>query len=129
MNQEGSPHFPCWVPTYFGHRNCVLGIDENEEFDNPHCPVMVRSDADGIRVMLGSHNTEDWGVPDVQIERRPKGWAIFLNPSAGDPSGYVYFLDDGRSFLVKEIGQDAIELIGSEDDIPELDDLQTSDVC
>ena len=40
----------------------------------------------------------------VQVERRPNGWAIFLHPiGGGDPSGYVYFLDDGRSFVLPRI--------------------------
>jgi hypothetical protein len=41
-----------------------------------------------------------------------------------DPSGYVYFLDDGRSFLVPENGlgpTDAIQVIDSHKDVPELD--------
>jgi hypothetical protein len=123
---EKQPQFRLWVPTYVGHRNCILGVKEDKEFENPQVPVLIQS-VEGIRVVLGSHNYQEWHAPDVQIERRPKGWAIFLNPSAGDPSGYVYFLDDGRSFLVSEAGGGAIELICGEEDIPELDDLPTDE--
>ena len=118
------PELRLLVPTYFGHRNCVLGVEENEEFDNPHVPVLVRP-AEGVRIVLGTRDYEDYHAPDIQIERRPKGWAIFLHPSGGDPSGYVYFLDDGRSFLVRELGSDAIEVIDDFEVVPELDDLIT----
>ena len=92
-----------FVPTYYGNahgkeipKECL------PEFGDPCIPVLVR-EAEGIRVVLGSHDYEDTSVPDVQIERRPKGWAIFLHPLAGsDPSGSVYFHDDGRSFVVPE---------------------------
>jgi hypothetical protein len=116
------PPLRLWAPTYVGHRNCVLGVEVNKEFDNPSVPILIQC-VEGIRIVLGSHNGEDWHVPEIHIERRPKGWAIFLNPSAGDPCGYVYLLDDGRSFLVKESGPAAIELIDGPEDIPELDDV------
>jgi hypothetical protein len=90
-----------YVPTFY------RGSDEAErsgknEFDDPHVPVLVRP-ADGIRIVLGTHDYFDIQAPDIQLERRPNGWAIFLHPvGGGDSSGYVYFLDDGRSFLVPE---------------------------
>jgi hypothetical protein len=74
------------------------------EFDDSRTPVVVR-EADGVRIVLGSHDYWDPAKPDIQIERRHKGWAIFLHPVGGsDPSGYVYFFDDGRSFVVAERG-------------------------
>jgi hypothetical protein len=43
--------------------------------------------------------------PDIQIERHPNGWKIFLHPLGGsDASGFVYFVDDGRSYLLREFG-------------------------
>jgi hypothetical protein len=72
------------------------------EFDEPYVPVVVRP-ADGIRIVLGTRDYFDHRAPDVQIERRSNGWAIFLNPiGGGDPSGCIYFLDDGRSFVAPE---------------------------
>ena len=42
-------------------------------------------------------------MPDIQIKRRRNGWMLFLHPVGGsDPSGYVFFLDDGRSLVVKQ---------------------------
>ncbi len=114
------------VPTYYGsipEQQPLLA--SKEEFDSPFVPVIVRS-ADGVRLVLGSHDHEDLRFPDIQLERRPGGWAIFLHPvGGGDPSGYVYFLDDGRSFLVPESGLGStapIVLCESEDTITALHD-------
>jgi hypothetical protein len=113
-----------WVPTYFGRANCIRGVD-GEDFDNPHVQVLVHQ-AEGVRIVLGSHDYEDMNAPDIQIERRPNGWAIFLHPVGGsDPSGYVYFLDDGRSFLLKENewATDAIVVLDSKEEPLEVDDV------
>ena len=51
----------------------------------------------------GTHDYDDYDKPDLLIERRPVGWAIFLHPlGGGDPVGVIYFLDDGRSFFREE---------------------------
>jgi len=76
--------------------------NEKPEFGDPHVNVLIR-EAEGVRILLGTHDCYDSDKPDVQIERQPNGWMIFLHPVGGsDACGYVYFLDDGRSFLVKE---------------------------
>lgn len=91
------------VPTY----NASLFGDEAAkgivpEFGPPEIPVLVR-EAEGVRIVLGSHEFWDCSKPDVQIERQPNGWVIFLHPiGGGDPAGYVYFYDDGRCVLLKE---------------------------
>jgi hypothetical protein len=86
--------------------------------------VLIR-EADGVRIVLGTHDYEDYEKPDIYIERRPNGWAIFLHPLGGsDPSGFVYFLDDGRSFLAKEFGlgpTPAIEVLEADHKLRELD--------
>src|SRR5271156_3973696 len=91
------------VPTYnanYFREDVASG--EKKEFGDPHFPVLV-CEADGVRVVLGTHDYEDYSKPDIQIERQPHGWVIFLHPLGGsDACGYVHFLDDGRSFLVKE---------------------------
>jgi hypothetical protein len=72
------------------------------EFGNPETPVLIR-EAEGVRVVLGSHDYSDDSKPYVQIERHPNGWMIFLHPLGGsDPCGYVYFVDDGRSYFLPE---------------------------
>lgn len=94
-----------------------------EEFSEPNVPVLVH-EAAGVRVVLGTHDYDEMEKPDIQIERRAHGWAIFLHPEGGgDPSGYVYFLDDGRSYLVREHhgSTPAIQLISSVDELEELD--------
>jgi hypothetical protein len=112
------------VPTYNG-RAFASQVEKGtlSEFGVPRVPILVR-EADGLRIVLGSHDYDDKDAPDIQIERRPKGWVIFLHPwGPGDASGFVYYLDDGRSFLVKEIGSGAIEVATTSDEIREVDGL------
>ncbi len=91
------------VPTYVG--DCEQHNAEetdNPDFGQPFLPVLIH-ESDGIRVIMGSHDRVNSKVPDVLIERRPKGWVIFLHPIGGsDPSGMIFFCDDGRSYVVKE---------------------------
>jgi hypothetical protein len=107
-----SNDFRVRVPTY----NAKLHSEEVErgekpEFGDPEVPVLIRESA-GIRIVLGSHDYEDMQKPDIQIERQPNGWAIFLHPAGGgDLSGCVYFHDDGRSFLQPECGLAPSEVI------------------
>jgi hypothetical protein len=112
------------VPTYYGAANCETErFPGKEEFDEPNVPMLIR-EAEGVRVVLGSHDFEDLSKPDVQIERRPNGWAIFLHPvPGGDPSGLVYFLDDGRSFLVPDgLVSEGIVVLDRADEVPMIDD-------
>jgi hypothetical protein len=112
------------VPTYNGKwlegPNCSL-----DDFGPPEVPVLVRP-ADGVRIVLGTHDYDDYCKPEVQIERRHNGWAIFLQPLGGsDASGFVYFLDDGRSYVVKEhgYGTEQIQLVEYEEAVAEVDDI------
>jgi hypothetical protein len=116
------------VPTYVANTPENRNETHAPDFDSPYVLVLIR-EADGVRIVLGTHEFEDCEKPDVQIERRPNGWAIFLHPvGGGDASGYVYFLDDGRSFLVPERGyasnKGGIEVLAVHADVPELDDPQ-----
>lgn len=92
------------VVTYQGNRIAAAErrgekSDQSEDFGPPLVPVSVHP-YDGLRVVLGAHDKEDYSKPDIQIERRPNGWAIFLHPVGGsDSAGVVYFHDDGRSFI------------------------------
>jgi hypothetical protein len=114
------------VPTYVANMpRKPTETNHPGDFGSPYVPVLIHQ-AEGVRIVLGTHNYEDYDRPDVQIERRPNGWAIFLHPSAGDPCGYVYFLDDGRSFLVPEWGDGAIEVLAVHEDVPELDRPQAN---
>jgi hypothetical protein len=99
------PELKLHVPTYnAGAFPNDVANHTRPEFGEPYVPVVVRP-ADGVRLVLGSHDYWNSDAPDIQIERRPRGWAIFLHPVGGsDPSGYVYFVDDGRSFVVPESG-------------------------
>lgn len=115
------------VPTYYRHANS----DEREakevgssDFGLPIVPVLVHP-ADGLRIVLGSHDINDLSKPDIQIERRRNGWAVFLQPiPRGDTAGYVYFLDDERSFLVRdEINANQnVRVVKYGRSVPELDD-------
>lgn len=98
------------VPTYYGSAKArYLPSPSTQEFDAPFVPILARS-AEGIKLVLGSHDPDDPEAADIQVERRPGGWVIFLNPvPGGDSSGYICMLDDGRSYAVPESGIGTIE--------------------
>jgi hypothetical protein len=93
------------VPTYYGEAYGEAVADGMlPEFGKPFAPMLVRQ-ADGLRIVLGSYDYDERTAPDIKIERRPNGWMILLHPAGdGDPSGYVCFLTDGRSYVVPEGG-------------------------
>lgn len=101
------------VPTYNAWLfEKQVGMGEKPEFGEPMARLVIRPAA-GLRVVLGTYDFNDQDKPDIQIERQPNGWVIFLHPlGGGDPSGLICFHDDGRSFLVKEYsyGTPAIEI-------------------
>jgi hypothetical protein len=114
------------APTYLANMpGKAIETEKDPDFGSPYVPVLIREVA-GVRIVLGTHDCEDPDKPDVQIERRPNGWAIFLHPSAGDPCGYVYFLDHGRSFLVPEWSHSTIKVLAPHGDVPELDQPQAN---
>src|SRR5262249_37348384 len=99
------------VPTYYGSAHDGSGtLAGLPEFGEPNVPVLIH-EAEGVRIVLGTHDFNDRYKPDVQIERRPNGWVIFLHPDDGDAAGFVHFLDDGRSYLTIERGPSAIEVL------------------
>jgi hypothetical protein len=125
------PELKLYVPTYLrGEFRTGELPDDLPDFGEPMFPVVIR-EADGVRIVLGSHDYWNSNVPDVQLERRPGGWAIFLHPVGGsDPSGYVYFLDDGRSYLVPERGfgpTPPIAILASYTEVPQLDDAGSAE--
>lgn len=116
------------VPTYNG--KWLKGTDiKLADFDDPLVPVLVHQ-AEGVRIALGTHDHPNNEKPDIQIERRHNGWMIFLHPLGGsDASGYVVFLDDGRSFIVEGSccgSTEPIEMVEYDEAIAELDDVLPS---
>jgi len=89
------------VPTYYGHTPAYENA-ERAEWGEPYVPITVHACGDGVRLVLGGEKHDD-PCPDIAVERRPGGWAIFLHPEAGnDAAGYVYLLDDGRTYFQPE---------------------------
>lgn len=86
------------VPTYFGNADAF----GKEEFDVPEVPVTLVNTA-GARLILGTTNPQDMDFPDIQVERRPGGWCVFINLAGGDSAGFVYMLDDGRVLFQPEL--------------------------
>ena len=92
------------VPTWYRYTH----PDEVEQglmkgIGRPNVPVIIRS-GDGVRVILGANDEDDSEAPDVLIERQANGWLIVLHPMGGsdDPAGYLYFLDGGQSYLMRD---------------------------
>jgi len=100
--------------------------DHHEESGKPLAPVVVSAGPGGVCIELGTDRFCDTRAPDVQIERRPGGWAIFLHPLGGsDACGVVYFTDDGRSYFQRETDggpTPAIEIVPTGDKVPEFDE-------
>ncbi len=98
---ESENELKLFVPTNIGNLYPATQYAP-PEFDKPYEPVLVR-EANGVRIVLGTHVYSNVEKPDVLIERRPNGWVVFLHPlGRGDASGIVCFHDDGRSYLLKE---------------------------
>ena len=108
------------VPTFYGHVPEELrpGVGDLEE---PTVPIFAYRE-DGLRIILGSSDGADDSKPDIKIERRPQGWAIFIHPNAGDPCCFVYVLDDGRSFL--KYDRPLLEILDDDAEVPTLDELK-----
>jgi hypothetical protein len=92
------------VPTYNASLFPIEVAQRSKpEFGKPYQAILIR-EAEGVRIVLGTHEYDDVDKPDVQIERQPNGWVVFLHPlGGGDPCGMVFFHDDGRSYLLKEM--------------------------
>ena len=112
------------APTYNAQsfpNEVELGL--KPEYGPPYLPVLIR-ESEGVRLILGTYVANDLTKPDILIERQPNGWMIFLHPLPGsDPSGYIYFLDDGRSFLVPENGlgpTKPIEVLAHDEEVHEM---------
>jgi len=116
------------IPTFYGAQNAQLPEPDKGrcDFSDPFAKILVR-DEDGLRVLLMSGDIAPKDAPDILIERRPHGWAMFLHPVGNsEPSGYVYFLDDGRSYVIPETGlgpTPAIEVHDDPEACLELDQL------
>lgn len=102
------------VPTFVGHQQSQ-NDGPQQEFVPPYVAILAYEE-DGLRIILGSDDLDENSKPDLKIERRPHGWAFFLHPNAGDPIAFIYLLDDGRSYLMREtLTEPSIEIV---DEIP-----------
>lgn len=116
------------IPTYYGGCAALEALPSSvPEFGEPMSSICA-SEADGLRIILGAKSYEEIDKPDIKIERRPRGWAIVLHPlGGGDPSGVVFFLDDGRSFLQRELMSGVTPLIQDINDIESVSELDELD--
>ena len=119
------PELKIYAQTYYGNvPEEQTSARKLEEFDSPEVPIVIRP-ADGVRIVLGTHDFWDTNFPDIQIERRPGGWAVFIHAVPGDdPTGFVYILDDGRSYANIEYGSSLpLRFLEEEEFPPDLDRL------
>src|SRR5262249_13774896 len=86
------------VPTYLASQDL-----NGPDFGESHVPVLI-GEAEGIRLLLGADDWNDYEKRNIQIERRPRGWMIFVRHNAGDAVGFFILMDDGRTFYVHKYG-------------------------
>jgi hypothetical protein len=109
-----------FVSTYYGTSSPKqVELGEVPEYGEPLVPVVVRF-SDCLRIVLGTRNHDDPCKPDLWIERHPSGWMIALHSQgAGDPTGIVYFHDDGRAFLRPDsVYGEQVEILDFDDGVP-----------
>lgn len=71
----------------------------SDGFAEPEVPVTVKLEQ-GIRLVLGKDDDDSF-VPHILIERRSRGWLVFLHPDGTEEScGYLFINDNGRSFVI-----------------------------
>jgi hypothetical protein len=123
MKHESATDIKLVVPTYYG--KWIQETPGLEDFDEPHQPVLI-TQPDGLRLSLGTHDNSEFHKPEIQIERRRNGWMIFLQPlGAGETSGFVVFLDDGRSFVAPDGPRDyQVSMVVYEQAVAELDEIK-----
>ena len=112
------------VPTYNG--KWILDNPGLEDYDEPEVPILIHP-AEGLRVVLGTHDFFDMSKSDIQLERRHNGWLLFLRRDGGDPVGFVVFLDDGRTYVTIERGwgiDEEMQVVDYETAVAELDDIK-----
>ena len=110
------------IPTYNGNLfPDQVETGQIEEYGDPEVPVTAYREA-GLRIVLGTHDPEeDSEKPDLLIERQPNAWAVFIHPDGGDPSAYIYIVDDGRTFLFPEFCPGSpTEIVHELDQVPGL---------
>lgn len=87
------------IPEYCGIHNA------SQDFTEDRHPVRVHY-ASGVEAVLGLPAGEDISKSRcavVSVERRPKGWCVFVTPvNSGDVSLCIYLHDDGRSWVLPE---------------------------
>lgn len=111
------------IPTFYGHVQAQRTSNSEEpEFGPPLVEVSIYRQ-EGVRIVLHTPDMDDDDQPDIHIERRPRGWAVFLHAQGQMPaSGYAYFLDDGRSFVVPN-GPEPLVVCEWNGEVPEVDGL------
>lgn len=113
------------IPTYVGAKAAPAATG-HRDFADPIAAIYVSADHN-LFIELSPTVGDERIPPNIQIERRPQGWAIHLHPLANsDPSGTVFFLDDGRSFLVIEPGEGPTRpllVLQGDEDAPALDPI------
>lgn len=107
-----TPLTSCTVPTYYPKHETAA-----DEYTDPLARIDV-SDEAGIRLELIRPGIEDVDdkTPSVVVERRAKGWAIFLHADDGDAIGVIRIHDDGRSALERDRFSSVMEIAIAGDD-------------
>jgi len=85
---------------------------QTAEFGDPKVQVGIKSHSHGIQIDLPALSKARNFGPNVFIERRPSGWAIYISPDDGEEVLCIaHVRDDGKMTVASDTGKVLLDYI------------------